>query len=90
MFLLSLVLRILVIGSLIFSLVKGFLYILARNVFDHKVGQIPLVVTKGPQTGARIRVADITSEDDRSFRHAIRGCAAAVARSVGQVAVPAI
>ena len=67
-FLLSLVLRILVIGSLTFSLVKGFLYILARNVFDHKVGQIPLVVTKGTRTGAGIRAADITSEDDKSFR----------------------
>lgn len=67
-FLASKISRVLILSGLVFSLLKAFLYILARNVFDHRVGQIPLVVTRDRDSPNTLRAQDITIDDDKSFK----------------------
>ncbi|MEP3844718.1 MAG: hypothetical protein ABJM43_05195 [Paracoccaceae bacterium] len=67
-FLASKISRILILSGLIFSLLKAFLYILARNVFDHRVGQIPLAVTRDRKSPNTLKALDITIDDDKSFK----------------------
>ena len=67
-FLASKISRILILSGLFFSLLKAFLYILARNVFDHRVGQIPLTVTGGRKSLNTLKALDITIDDDKSFK----------------------
>lgn len=60
--------RVLFLTGLIFSLLKTFLYILARNVFDHRVGKIPLAITLDRLSPNTVKARDITMDDDKSFK----------------------
>jgi len=67
-FLVAKISRALFLTGLTFSLLKTFLYILARNVFDHRIGKIPLMVTLDRLSPNTVKAQDITMDDDKSFK----------------------